>query len=190
LRDRLDIVRVEVLKAHAHVREHRTLDVLAKALRLRRSIFRLRHDERLAAPSARHAFDQVTIHAAADAKGEHIGVAQVLLDQLECAAFLCDVAVGHQHYTARGVRRPRQREHTFQRSFELGPTAAVLIIDERERALEIIRRSGQRTLGEQATLAREQQHVEAVLWSQASCELSDQLLRSVERKALHRTGHV
>ena len=149
LRGGLDIVGIEVLKVHAHIREHGALDVLTKALRFGSGLFRLRHDERLAATSARHAFDQVAIDAAADAKRKHVGVAQVLLDQLERAALLRDVSVGHEHHAARAAGRARQRQHALQRGFELGAAAAVLIIDERQRSLEIGLRSGQRTLREQ-----------------------------------------
>ena len=62
--------------------QHRRVDHLAQTLGLRRGLLGFGDDEGLALAGARDAFDQMPVHAAADAEREHVAVVQVLADQL------------------------------------------------------------------------------------------------------------
>src|SRR5207245_4337535 len=94
---RLDVVRVESREVHVDAGEYRRVDVAAES---RRRLLRLVgsvHDERFRETCTRDAFDEVSVHAAADSEGKEVGAVEPIADVVEDVPFRFDVAVGHEH---------------------------------------------------------------------------------------------
>ena len=80
---RLHVVGVEALEVHLHLREHRRLDHAAEFFCFRRGLVGLGDHEGLTHADVGHPFDDVAVDGRPDAEGEHVGIAQVVPDEIE-----------------------------------------------------------------------------------------------------------
>ena len=148
------------------------------------------HDEGLALAGARHAFDEMAVHARADAEREHVELVEVLADEAEHLGLDAHVAVGHEDHAARHLLGLGQRGHALERGHDLGAAATAHLVDRADGLLDVGARGRHRGGREHAAAAGEEHHVEGVARAQAADEVAQQHLGGVQRIAVHRARDV
>jgi len=92
--DRFHIVSGKAVKVHLHLGQYRGGNYPTEAFRFRPRRFLLLDNLRFSHADPGHPFDEVPVHACPDPEGKHVGLSQVLPDQVEDLFLHGHVTVG------------------------------------------------------------------------------------------------
>ena len=136
---RIHVVRIKPDRLHLKVGQQRRLNVFAKLVCYALRFARIRNDEGFTHSRFGHTLNQVAVDGSADAESKHVAVIQVLSDVLKDTVLAIDVAIGHQHDTARKSRLARNAHRLLHRAQQFGAAAAALLLDQTDRPFDVFR---------------------------------------------------